>query len=75
MSLLTKIIYIADYIEPNRTFEGVEPLRQTAYIDLDNAILEGLDFTINQLVSEKKMLHPETFNARNDIILKMRCEK
>jgi len=74
MSMLTKIIYIADYIEPNRTFEGVDELRQTAYINIDNAILTGLDFTINQLVSEKKMLHPETINARNDIILKMRCK-
>jgi len=74
MSVLTKIIYIADYIEPNRTFEGVDSLRQTAYIDIDNAILAGLDFTINHLTNENKMLHPETINARNDIILKMRCK-
>lgn len=72
MPLLTKIIYVADYIEPNRDFKGVDDIRKLAYIDLDAAILEGLDYTINQLVSQKRMLHPETVNARNYIILKNR---
>lgn len=72
MPLLTKIIYVADYIEPNRDFEGVEDIRKIAYIDLDAAILVGLDYTINQLVTQKRMLHPETINARNFIILKNR---
>lgn len=72
MPLLTKIIYVADYIEPNRKFDGVDELRRLAYIDLDAAILEGLDFTIKKLMGNRKMLHPETINARNYIILKSR---
>ncbi len=72
MPLLTKIIYVADYIEPARTFDGVEALRKLAYIDLDAATLAGLDYTINKLVSGGRMLHPETVNARNFIIQRAR---
>ena len=41
MTLLDKILYMADYIEPNRDFEGVERLRKLAYTDLDQAMLLG----------------------------------
>ena len=69
MSLLTKIIYMADYIEPNRDFEGVEELRKQAYQDLDEAIITGLDYTISELLSDGKMFHPDTVHARNYLIL------
>ncbi len=42
MTLLEKIIYIADFIEPNRDYEGVEELRQLAYDDIDKAMALGL---------------------------------
>ena len=45
MSLLDKILYMADYIEPNRDFEGVERLRKLAYTDLDQAMLLGVEST------------------------------
>lgn len=69
MSLLTKIIYMADYIEPNRDFDGVEELRKQAYQDLDEAIITGLDYTISELLSDGKMFHPDTVHARNYLIL------
>lgn len=69
MSLITKIIYMADYIEPNRDFEGVEELRKQAYQDLDEAIITGLDYTISELLSDGKMFHPDTVHARNYLIL------
>lgn len=69
MSLLTKIIYMADYIEPNRDFEGVEELRKQAYQDIDEAIITGLDYTISELLSDGKMFHPDTVHARNYLIL------
>lgn len=69
MSLLTKIIYMADYIEPNRDFNGVEELRKQAYQDLDEAIITGLDYTISELLSDGKMFHPDTVHARNYLIL------
>lgn len=49
MTTLEKIIYIADYMEPNRDFPGVEKLRKLAYTDLDAAMLLGLEMTAEHL--------------------------
>ena len=43
MTLLEKIIYLADYIEPSRDFPGVEELRQAVYDDLDRRPSDGPD--------------------------------
>lgn len=68
MSLLTKIIYIADYIEPNRNFDDVEYLRNLAYKDLDGAILYALNYTVEKMIKNNKILHIDTVSARNFII-------
>ncbi len=70
MSLLGKIIYIADYIEPNRDFEGVEVLRKLAYDNIDEAIIYGIDETIKDLIDRGLVIHPDTVHARNDLIIK-----
>ncbi len=70
MSLLTKIIYIADYIEPNRDFDGVAKLRRMAYEDIDKAIIYGIDETIKDLIKRGLVIHPDTMHARNDLIIK-----
>ena len=51
MTLLEKIIYMADYIEPNRDFEGVEKLRKLAYEDLDKAMALGLEMSLEDIRS------------------------
>ena len=51
MSLLEKIIYMADYIEPNRDFPGLEELRRLAYEDLDQAMILGLEMSLEDLRS------------------------
>lgn len=70
MSMLAKIIYIADYIEPNRDFDGVEELRRLAYADIDEAIIKGIDETIADLLVRGLLLHPDTIHARNDLVIK-----
>ena len=52
MSTLEKIIYVADYMEPNRDFPGVEELRRLAYSDLDAALLLGLEMTQEHLAQQ-----------------------
>lgn len=69
MRILTKIIYIADYIEPNRNFDGVEELRKMSYEDIDTAIINGINFTIAELVETGKLLHPDTIYARNFLLM------
>ena len=49
MSLLEKIIYVADYMEPCRNFPGVERLRELAFSDIDAALKLGLEITLEHL--------------------------
>ena len=64
MTLLEKIIYMADYIEPNRDFEGVEALRTLAYEDLDRAMLLGLDMSLEEIRRQGNPVHPNTIAAQ-----------
>ena len=63
MTLLEKIIYIADYMEPTRSFNGVERLRALAYLDLDAAVLLGLEMTVDEMQARTNALHPRTVEA------------
>lgn len=68
MSMLEKIIFISDIIEPSREFEDVEILRNMAYNNLDTALLYAIDFSIIYIIKKKSMLHPDTIYARNYLI-------
>ena len=63
MSLLEKIIYLADYIEPTRNFEGLEKLRQLSSESLDRAVAKGLEMTIAELVEHGHLPHPNSVSA------------
>ena len=63
MSLLEKIVYIADYMEPSRAFDGVEKLREMAYEDLDAAVALGLSMSIEDLRRRGAVIHRDTQGA------------
>jgi len=63
MNTLEKIIYVADYVEPNRTLEGVEALRQLAYTDLDKALKQGLEMTLAMLRQQGREISPGSQQA------------
>ncbi len=65
MSLMEKIIYLADYLEPTRDFPGVEDLRGTVYEDLDGTLLRALDMVVAELREENKTVCRETPEARD----------
>ena len=65
MTLLEKVIYLADYIEPTRDFPGVEELRRTCYEDLDAGLLLGLEMTIREMEERGAPIHPKTLEARD----------
>ncbi|MGH4139280.1 bis(5'-nucleosyl)-tetraphosphatase (symmetrical) YqeK [Clostridium sp.] len=75
MSILEKIIYIADYIEPLRVFEGVEKLRLLSYTDLDAAVIQSLENTIKYVISRKELLHMDTVEARNYLLSKNKVKR
>ena len=63
MNLLEKIIYVADYVEPNRDFPGVEELRSLAYTDITKALKLGLQNTLNLLHRQGSEVSPESMEA------------
>ena len=63
MTLLEKIIYIADYVEVNRNFPGVEEMRAMAYTDLDKAVLMGLESAVAHVKRQGQGLAPATLEA------------
>ena len=54
MDVLEKIIYLADYMEPNRSFDGVEELRRLTEENLDDAMYLGLTMTMEQLIANRR---------------------
>jgi nicotinate-nucleotide adenylyltransferase len=68
MTLLEKIIYVADYIEPNRTLPYVEQLRHLAYTDLDAAVRLGLEKTLEHLATQADEVSPATKAALDDLM-------
>ncbi|MBR2541056.1 MAG: bis(5'-nucleosyl)-tetraphosphatase (symmetrical) YqeK [Mogibacterium sp.] len=67
MSLLEEIVYVADAIEYNRNYEGIEELRDLARTDLDAACLFIMDFTIDRIRSQGRVLDEDTVRAREFI--------
>ena len=63
MSLLEKIIYVADYMEPNRNFPGVETLRELAFSDIDAALKLGLEMTLEHLKRQGAEVSPASREA------------
>ena len=63
MNLLEKIIYVADYMEPNRDFPGVERLRELAYKDITAALKLGLEMTLTMLRQQGREISPESGQA------------
>lgn len=68
MSLLEKVVCVADYIEPNRSFPGVEKIRALADKDLDAALALALGGTIQFLIEKQKTVYPLTLTAYNDLV-------
>ena len=67
MSGLEKIIFLADAIEPGRSYPSVEETRRLAEFDLDRACVSSLDRTIEYVKSQGKYLDPDTIEARDDL--------
>ncbi|MBQ7328587.1 MAG: nicotinate (nicotinamide) nucleotide adenylyltransferase [Oscillospiraceae bacterium] len=63
MNTLEKILYVADYMEPNRDFPGVEKLRELAFTDLDKALKLGLEMTLKLLKEQGREISPESAEA------------
>lgn len=70
MSLLSKILYLADFTSKDRDYEDVEVIR--AYVDrsLDGAFVYALQYSIADLVKQGRAIHEDTVQAYNAAVLK-----
>ncbi|MEG2080531.1 MAG: bis(5'-nucleosyl)-tetraphosphatase (symmetrical) YqeK [Oscillospiraceae bacterium] len=68
MTLLEKIIYIADYIAADRNYQGIEIMREKAYKSLELAMLEGLSFTITYNIKKAVSIHEDSIKCYNEIV-------
>lgn len=75
MTLLEKIIYVADFISSDRDYKDVEVVRRLAYISLEHAILYTSRYTVNKMVSQDLLLHPATVECYNDMLMHFGIQK
>jgi predicted HD superfamily hydrolase involved in NAD metabolism len=75
MTTMDKIVFIADYVEPGRNFEGIEELRELAFTDLDKTMVISLDNIIKHIITKEVLIHPVAILARNDLIKKRMAEQ
>ena len=70
MSLLEKIIFVADFTSMERNFEGVSNIREaTEKNNIDFAVVKGLIYSLKNNIQQSKILHPDTINAYNYILI------
>ena len=67
MTLLDKVIFIADFISADRDYEGVDRMRKITEKNLDDAVLEGMSFTIADLAQRKITIAPDTMAGYNEL--------
>ena len=59
MTVLEKIVYVADCIEPYREdYEGLDEIRAVAYVDLDKAMIVGLTASMLHVKKKSAKAHP-----------------
>lgn len=65
MTVVEQIIFVADYIEPGRDFEGVEQARQLAEESLEAVVKYQIQETFKHLILEKKKIYPKAIDSYN----------
>ena len=69
LSLLSKVLYLADYTSADRDYDDVDVIRGLVNKSLDSAYLYALKYTITDLAGRGKALHPDTVAAYNQTVL------
>lgn len=72
MTRLEEIVYLADLISEDRTYDGVEQMRQLCLTSINAAMLEGIRFSMEITLKKGGYLPPVTVEAYNQYIF---CEK
>ena len=68
MTLIDKILYVADFAEPKRHHAEAHSVRELAYQDLDKAVFETSRYKIEYLLAKGVLIHPHTIDAYNSAL-------
>lgn len=74
MSVLEKVVYLADFTSADRDYDGVEDMRAAVQMDLDKAMFIALQYSVNELVGRGSAVHTDTIDAYNETVLSMITE-
>ena len=72
MTELDMVVYLADLIEPGRDFDGVEKLRKVCFENLEKAMVKSYANTIEYLLDNKLLIHPDCIFGYNQLIVKLK---
>lgn len=75
MSLLEKIIYTADFISPERNYPDVEVMRSLSFESLDKGDLYSLQFSLKRLSECKFVIHTDSVDFYNELVIKLKNEQ
>ena len=70
MSLLQKIVFVADFISEDRSYPDIDIMRQEADESLEHGMKYALTYVIRNLVNNGRCVHPDAIDAYNEIIMK-----
>jgi predicted HD superfamily hydrolase involved in NAD metabolism len=68
MTLIDKILYVADFAEPKRHHAEAHSVRELAYQDLDKAVFETSRYKIEYLLAKGVLIHPHTIDGYNSAL-------
>ena len=71
MTLIDKILYVADFAEPKRDHAEADAVRELAYKDLNKAVFEVSRYKIEHLLAKGVLIHPHTIDAYNSALQKI----
>ena len=70
MSLLEKVVFLADAIEDGRNYKGVDEIRNLSLLDLDKAIVLSIENTLSYVLHSGEVIHLNSIRLRNELIQK-----
>lgn len=68
MTLLEKVLYLADFTSADRDYDGVNRMRAAVDKSMEAAMVEALEFTICDLAGQRHAIHPDTVAAYNQLV-------
>ena len=70
MTMLQKILFVADKTDETRNYEDVEYYRKLAFKDIDEAIIEIINFVICNCTQKDKIIDEKSIRTRNFLLVK-----